>query len=101
MKGYSVYRPLCLTRRAIVLGLLGRAEEARQDLALARSLPLCENCPYGSCKDADIYEAILTEISGDREGALEQFHRGRELWPDDLDFVSGIRRLERKGRKSC
>lgn len=101
VKGYSVYRPLCLTRRAIVLGLLGRAEEARQDLALARSLPLCENCPYGSCKDADIYEAILTEISGDREGALEQFCRGRELWPDDLDFVSGIRRLERKGRKSC
>lgn len=101
VKGYSVYRPLILTRRAVVLGLLDRMEEAYADLAAARSLPLCENCPYGACKDADIYEATLAEIAGDREKALELYRRGGEKWPDDLDFVSGVRRLKRKERKKC
>ena len=101
LDGYSVHRPLILTRRAMVLGLLDRMDEASRDLEAVRTMPLCENCPYGGCKDADIYEATLAEIAGEKEKALELYLRGRDRWHDDLDFISGIRRLQRKGRGKC
>ena len=36
-----------------------------------------------------------------KEKALELYLRGRDRWHDDLDFISGIRRLQRKGRGKC
>lgn len=88
-------------RRCVVLALLGRTEEAKAELEKTRMLPLCHHCEYGSCKDADIYEAAVEEILGNKEKALQLYHAGRVNWPDDLDFAAGEARLKRKGKKQC
>lgn len=87
------------SRRCLVLALLGRTEEATAELARTRSLPLCDFCEYGSCKDADIYEAAIQEILGNRDQAMKLYTAGRANWPDDVDFVAGEIRLKKKGRK--
>lgn len=84
--------------RSLVLALLGREAEARAELEKTRSLPLCDFCEYGRCKDADIYEAAIEEILGNREKALSLYRMGRANWPDDLDFASGEARMKKKGR---
>lgn len=91
--------PLYRSRRSLMLAILGRTDEARAELAHTRNLPLCHFCEYGSCKDADIYEAQIEEILGHTEKAQQLFDEGRTKWPDDLDFLSGQRRLKKKGRK--
>ena len=50
-----------------MLAILGNVEEAKAELARTRALPLCDFCEYGSCKDADIYEAQIEEILGNAE----------------------------------
>lgn len=97
LTGFLVDEALYRSQRIRVLAILGRAEEAREELKKVRSLPLCEHCTYGSCKDADIYEAEIEEILGNREKAMELFRKGAEKWPDDLDFAAGIARLKKKG----
>lgn len=87
------------SRRSIALAILERFEEAKHDLAIARELPLCISCSYGSCKDADIFEALIEEIMGNTEQAAKLYAAGRIKWPDDVDFVSGGARLKKKGRK--
>jgi len=91
-KTEALYR----SRRSLVLAILGRFEEALAELKAVRELPLCETCSYCSCKDADIYEANIEEIRGDWARALELHRRGAEQWPDDMDFISGARRMMRK-----
>jgi len=87
------------SRRCLVLAILGRAEEAKLELARTRKLPLCDFCEYGSCKDADIYEAAIEEILGNQDQAKKLYAAGRANWPDDLDFAAGEARLKKKGRK--
>ncbi len=87
------------SRRCLALAILGRAEEAKEELARTRKLPLCDFCEYGSCKDADIYEAHIEEILGNEENAKKLYAAGRTNWPDDLDFAAGEARLKKKGRK--
>ena len=91
--------PLYRSRRSLMLAVLGRTEEAKAELARTRTLPLCHFCEYGSCKDADIYEAQIEEILGNKETAQKLYTEGKAKWPDDLDFISGQRRLKKKGRK--
>ena len=91
-------KALYMSQRSRVLAILGRFDEARDALAQARSMPLCNNCVYGGCKDADVFEAEIEEIRGNRDKALELFRKGTGKWPDELDFVSGIARLTRKGK---
>lgn len=91
------YEALYRSRRCVVLAILGRLDEAREELALVRTLPLCENCDYCACKDADIYEANIEEICGNLEKALELYRAGAARWSDDLDFAAGIERMKRKG----
>ena len=91
--------PLYRSRRSLMLAILGRIQEAKAELAHTRSLPLCDFCEYGSCKDADIYEAQIEEILGNTQEAQKLYSEGRAKWPDDLDFVSGQLRLKKKGRK--
>ena len=86
------------SRRALVLALLGRQSQAREELARVRSMPLCEFCEYGQCKDADIYEAAIEDLCGSRDKALELYRAGKRKWPDELDFISGEVRLKRKKR---
>ena len=86
------------SRRSLALALLGRTDEAKSELAKTRGLPLCEACPYGSCKDADIYEAEIEEVVGNNQKALQLFHAGRAQWPDELDFAVGEARCRRRGK---
>lgn len=85
-------------RRALMLAILGHEQEARDALAKARTMPLCENCAYCACKDVDIYEAYLEEILGNYQAAAALYQSGRERWPDELDFLVGLRRLKRNKR---
>lgn len=85
------------TRRSLLLAILGREQEARETIALTRQLPLCEFCDYGRCKDADIFEAMIEEITGNTARAKELYEAGKKNWPDEPDFQSGIARLK-KGR---
>jgi hypothetical protein len=87
------------TRRAFALAVLGRVAEAREELAKARALPLCSHCEYNRCKDADVYEASIEEILGNTEDAKKLYTAGKTNWPDELDFISGATRLQKKGRK--
>ena len=91
------FEALYRSRRSLVLAILGRFEEAEAELAAVRGLPLCEICSYCSCKDADIFEANIEEIRGNWARALELHRAGAERWHDDMDFVSGARRMMRKG----
>lgn len=87
------------SRRCLALAILGRVEEAKTELANTRKLPLCDFCEYGSCKDADIYEAHIEEILGNADNAKKLYTAGRTKWLDDLDFAAGEARLKKKGRK--
>ena len=91
--------PLYRSRYSLMLAILGRNDEARAALEDTRKLPLCHFCEYGSCKDADIYEAQIEEILGNTDHALALYQQGRAKWPDDLDFLSGEMRLKKKGRR--
>ena len=92
-KHEALYR----SRRTILLAMLGRFEEAEAELAAVRALPLCEHCNYCACKDADIFEANIEEIRGNYEQALKLHLAGADRWSDDMDFISGARRMRRKG----
>lgn len=85
-------------RKSCVLAILGRGDEAREELKKARDCRLCDYCPYGSCKDADIFEAQIEELTGNRDKAMELYRAGRKKWPDDLDFAAGMARIGRKGK---
>ena len=87
------------SRRCLALAILGRVEEAKEELIKTKKLPLCDFCEYGRCKDADIYEAHIEEILGNAENAKILYAAGRTNWPDDLDFAAGEARLKKKGRK--
>lgn len=84
-------------RRSFVLAVLGHDAEARAELARVRSMPLCEECAYGSCKDADAFEGFMEEVLGNFERAAEIYRAGIEKWPDEMDFIAGLRRVQRKG----
>ena len=86
------------SRRCLALAILGRVEEAKEELTRTRKLPLCDFCEYGSCKDADIYEAHIEEILGNKENAKKLYVAGRTNWPDELDFAAGEARMKKKGR---
>ena len=92
---YTSDEPLYRTRRSIFLAILGRVDEARAELKLARTLPLCRQCTYCTCKDADIYDAYIEEIIGNRAKAMELHLAGQKNWPDELDFHSGVTRLKK------
>lgn len=93
---FQVDEPLYRTRRSALLAILGREAEARADLQRGRECPLCKTCTYHRCKDADIYEAYIEEIAGNREKAKELFLLGQKNWPDELDFRTGEIRLKKK-----
>ena len=96
LASFQVDEPIYRIRRSVLLALLGRMDESRAELALARKCPLCKHCTYGSCKDADIYEAYIEEISGNRDKARALYLAGQKNWPDELDFRTGEIRLKKK-----
>ncbi len=94
---FSARRPLYLTKRALMLALLGRFDEAQADLAEARALPLCEQCVYCACKDADYFEAYIDLISGNMQASLEKTLACMKRWPDETDFLVLKQELKRRG----
>ena len=98
LKQFTGFGALYRARRAMVLAVLGRREEARAQLEEARATPLCESCVHGGCYDADIFEAHMEELWGDRQRAMELYRAGRERRPDVIDFQAGVNRLTRKGK---
>lgn len=98
----NVKRNLALYRgrRAMALAILGRVDEAKAELNTVYKLPLCDGCNYCYCKDADIFKANIEEVYGNFEKAMELYLDSTKRWSDDLDFVSGIRRIKRRGYKS-
>ena len=92
---YQKDEPLYRTRRSALLAILGRIDEARAELEAARAKPLCRNCAYGKCKDADIFESYIEEIIGNRSRAMELNLLGQKNWPDELDFHAGVTRLKK------
>ncbi len=91
------YEALYRSRRCLVLAILGRFDEAEAELDAVYALPLCENCNYCSCKDADVFKANIEEIRGNYARALALYREGADRWHDDVDFVSGENRMKRKG----
>ena len=89
----AIYR----SRRAMVLALLGRVDEAKAELRAVVEGGLCESCAYGDCKDAYIFEAEIEELFGSKERAAALYEKYHRAWPDELDFVSGLARINRKG----
>lgn len=84
---YSVCRMLYLVKRLSVLVVLGREQEAREELIRLRTHPLCEQCGYHSCKDLDIYEIEMELICGNCEKALKLAEKYFVQWPDEIDFL--------------
>ena len=96
LEKFQLDEPNYRTRRSVLLALVGRMEEARAELALARKCPLCRTCTYCRCKDADIFEAYIEELAGNRDKAKALYLAGQKNWPDELDFRSGEIRLKKK-----
>ena len=93
------YELLYICRRAMALTILGRLDEADAEFKRIASMPLCEHCEYCACKDAQAFEAMRQEVLGNNEKALELYRKGRKDWPDELDFLSGERRVLRRGKR--
>jgi len=98
LQEYRANRTLFQTRKAMTLALLGRQDEAREELEKARNMPLCAGCDYCSCKDADIFEAMMEEVFGNHKKAEELYRKYIAQWPDELDLASGLNRVKRKGK---
>lgn len=94
LRDYSTVELLYRARRILALAIAGRERESREELALARRLPLCEHCQYCACKDADIFEAMAEEVCGHRQRALELYRRGAARWPDEMNFRAGVIRTQ-------
>ena len=98
LEGYSSFKPLYLTRKAQCLALLGRFPEAAEALREARSLPLCENCDYCTCKDADVMECRAVAMLGDFNQALQMIADCEKRWPgeEELPHLRNIIRAKMK-----
>ena len=94
LKPFATTRPLFLCKRAAMNAIVGNMDQAWADLAEARSLPLCEQCIYCACKDADIFEAEIEYISGNMQAAKEKALEFRKKWPDENDFLSLLNALQ-------
>ena len=84
---YTSYLPLYLTRRVQALAILGRFDEAQADLNAARALPLCEDCAFARCKDADVFECRLHAMAGYLKEALALCRQLMQTWPGEEELV--------------
>ncbi|MDO4467578.1 MAG: tetratricopeptide repeat protein [Bacillota bacterium] len=96
LKENNLEKTLFYGRKSKVLALLGKEKEAREYLERAKKAPLCDFCPYSSCKDADIYETNVEEFTGNSQKALELSKEYLLKWPDEDDFTLEIEYLEKK-----
>lgn len=93
---YSLSQLLYLTRKARALALADRKLEALELMDECRKYPLCEDCPYHSCKDMDLYEVHMEEVFGNDAKAMELAEKGHESWPDEEEFIIAANILKKK-----
>ena len=93
---FSTYRPVFLTRKAMMLALLGSFEESDACLSEARSIPLCSHCPYCACKDADLFETYILSLKGLHADSLSACAKYLEKWPDETDLHVQKRYAEKR-----
>ena len=101
LQEYSLNKTLFMTRKVRILALLGRFKEAEELAEKVRKSPLCEQCPYNSCKDLFAFEMEMADIKGDKDKTLQMAIEGNKRWPDEEDFVVMKNYLEKKGKKEC
>ncbi len=80
-------RLLYEARKVRALALIGKGREAYELLKELHAHPLCDNCPYGRCKDLDLFEVELEEVIGNPEKALRLAEKYSAMYPDEEEFV--------------
>ncbi len=80
-------RLLYLARKVRALSLSGSIKEALELMKEGRKHPLCDNCPYHTCKDLDLFEVELYEVSGETEKAIQLAEEYSLLYPDEEEFL--------------
>ncbi len=99
MDGFLRNETIFRARKALLLGFMGKFDESQQEMAAAKALPLCENCAYCRCKDADIYEAFLALMQGKTEEAKTLAEQGLERFPDEEDYIIILNYIKKNSRK--
>ena len=96
---YILDEPLYLTRKARACMILGDEKQARELIEEARRMPLCRMCEHNFCKDALHFEALIEEMAGNYEKALELCKTGEKECPGETDFISVQNRIKGKMKK--
>ena len=99
LEEYSSWRPIFLARRAEMLAVLGRFDEATDALAEIRRGALCEGCDFCSCKDADLSVCRVVALRGDLDQAEAMARENAKRWPGEEEFghlLATIRTLRKR-----
>lgn len=70
---------------------MGKRDEFRKYLDMIDLAPRCHHCPHSSCIDKNDKLALVAELDGDYQKALELFRNGNELGGNDTERATGIR----------
>ncbi len=89
-------QPLYVTKLALINTAAGHPENAKEYIDKALTMPLCEHCRYGKCKDAYLALAEYHEALGEYEKVIEVCREGLEIAPDEYDFVYITERIQNK-----
>lgn len=95
-KKYSLEGKLTAYKRAAVFqAVLGNYDAAFQCVRNANAHPLCSNCKYEVCKDVQIILAMIYDIMGDRNRAMDILKRCASYCKDDTEVGFMIERLSK------
>lgn len=73
--------------KSLMLALLGRMDEAREQQELQRTLAPCSFCVYRACKATALLEARLAAVEENWPRAIELCEAGLTAWPDETAFM--------------
>lgn len=75
------------TKRAYLLAIAGRIEEARAEMEHLENAPMCEQCVYCRCKDLEVFRCEVELIAGEYEKALQMTDAALADWKDEEDLL--------------
>ncbi len=90
---------LHITKLALVHTSAGHPEKAKEYIDRAMTMPLCEHCRYGKCKDAYLALAEYYEAMGEYDKVIETCREGLEIARDEYDFVYIMQRVRKEHKK--
>lgn len=95
-KKYTLEGKLSAYKRAAVFqAVLGNYDAAFECIRNANNHPLCSNCKYEVCKDVQIILAMIYDIMGDRNRAMDIMYRCASYCKDDTEVGFMIERLSK------